>query len=296
MVTDSTGLPASGSPAATDQAELLSPDRRCEADADKSGFDLVAYTILSYGLVAGEHLGALAALYDAGEVYFSPGSLVRSVQENAARMMWVIGSDRSEPAQARLRRAYLELLLSAEQKKTAVGRLGSKSDAHFVQAQADLARTRRNAEAVFADVAGGNFKWTIDGVALASPQAGVEWMWELIEREANGSITDRQAKGTYDFLSSYVHPTLYPVTDTLWVQAHSPRPSSGGPRRTAAATLPVHSAMAVPVPLMEKLSSAAVFAFYNSTAFTFSYFGWPHADHDAMSDLIDDVLPGSLTD
>ena len=54
--------------------------------------------------------------------------------------------------------------------------------------------------------------------------------------------------------------------------------------------------MALPVQFMEKLASAAVFAFYNSAAFTFSYFGWPSAHHDAMSDLIDEVLPGSLTD
>lgn len=60
-------------------------------------------------------IGALGALYEAGEVFAAPGSVVRDALESAARDFWIIGDGTD-----------LEESPSAEGAKKAAARKGGK--------------------------------------------------------------------------------------------------------------------------------------------------------------------------
>ncbi len=73
--------PHPGSGAARAAVDLPSPDAAIDNPRGETGHRLIAEVIQTYLLTASFHLGALASLYQDGEVLFSPPALIRSTIE-----------------------------------------------------------------------------------------------------------------------------------------------------------------------------------------------------------------------
>jgi hypothetical protein len=199
-------IPEPGSAAARAAADLPSPDPEVDEPRGETGHRLIAEVVQTYLLTASGHLGGLASLYASGEVFFPPAALVRAVIENCAHAMWVIGSDPTENPEARLARAYLEELLSAEEAKKNAGRLGDKAGPIHVQANEDYQALKRQ----ILDRFTGSTKAELGdlmllGQRLPNPEACVTWMYALLGRGAGSTVGDRAALGIYGFLSNMTH-------------------------------------------------------------------------------------------
>lgn len=273
--------PVPGSIAAADAVALPSPDPRVGSTGSPSGFALISDVVLTYLQVATGHLGGLAALYASGEVFFPPALLVRAVLENCAHAMWVLGDAAVDGSpEGRLRRAYLEDVLSAEEAKKVAGRLGLKSAPTHLEAKADFKRVQAEIQAVFPSTSGDIAARRLSGQEMLSPQACVTWMYELLERNAASSVDARQAEGVYDFLSNNTHPTLYPARQLRERVDHGDH---------------VGSILRLDIDFLERLSSAAVLAFYNALSYVMSYHDLPRDRHHVLTETIDRILPTALT-
>jgi hypothetical protein len=275
--------PAPDSAAASAQVALTAKDPAANSAGVLAGFDLVSEVVVTYLEVAANHLGGLAALYRNREVMFSPLPLVRSVLEYSAHAMWVLG-DGSGTADDVLARAYLEEFVSSEFAKLAAGRMGSKQDETYRQAQQRWKIVRDRAIAAFpgttpTDLSESKPGRTISNQALLSPERTVSWMFDQINMKANGSVDKEQSEGIYAFLSSGTHPSLY--------QARQLRKfvDQGEYHGTI---------LTVDLGHLERLLAVGVIAFYNALSYTISYYGLPTEAHDVLSQRIDAVMPGYL--
>lgn len=279
--------PAADSYAARVASELPSPDPRVALQRHETGHRLISRVVQTYMLTAAGHMGALGALHESGEVFFSPGMLVRGVLECSARAMWVLGNGGDEPSQL-LARAYLEEFLSAEEAKKVAGRLGGKESPTYISHKEEWRELRTEILVVFSgaskpDLAeeGGR---TLAGERLPSPAAGASWMYELLESQAGSTVGTDAALGIYDFLSNATHPTLYPTRQLEhWV----PMPG----RRDMLMTQ-----LRIDISFLERQAGAAVALFYNALSYVTSYHGWDRSIHDELTKQIDIVLPGLLSD
>jgi hypothetical protein len=276
-------------PALESAAEVLaealpSPDPLLVAPRVETGHRLVAGVVQTYLLTAAGHLGGLSALYRTGEVLFTPGMVVRAVIECSARAMWVLG-DQDDGPEDLLVRGYLEELLSAEEAKKAAGRLGGKSTDLYK----DLDQTYKDLKV---EITGRFPGTTMDdfgrrmlcGQTLAKPGEVVTWMYELLEKHAGSTVTNKMSEGIYDYLSNVTHPTLYPTRDLReWV------PSPDHPDELVAI-------LHVETDFIERQTVAAVLAYYNALSFVTSFFGWGTEIHDQLTEAIDRLLPGALHD
>lgn len=271
--------PAAGSGAAAAAQQLPSPDPRIARPNSETGHRLIAEVLQTYLLTASYHLGALAALYARGEVFFSPPALIRATIENCAHAVWVVGDDPDEPAENRLARAYLEEHLSALEAKNNAGRM------HEANAPAVELATRRY-EALkelipvrFVDHERekGTGNWILNGQKLLGPEKTVRWMYGLTETYG-GTIDSRTAQGIYGVLSNKTHPTLYPARQ---IRDWTHDPVAGH----SVAYLRIN-----PVSV-EREARAALAAFYNALTYVSSYFGWPTEVHDDLTQTIETTIP-----
>lgn len=276
--------PAPGSPAQALAAALPSPDPLLTAPRAETGHRLITGVVQTYLLTAAGHLGGLSALYRTGEVWFTPGMVVRGTIECSARVMWVLGDGNDGPEDV-LARGYLEELLSAEEAKKAAGRLGGKSS----ESHKEREQTYR---ALKAEIVGRFSGTTVDdlgrgklgGQTMAKVGEGVTWMYELLEKKADSKITSKMAEGVYDYLSNVTHPTLYPTRDLReWV----PSPDHPGE---------LFAILRVETDFIERQTGAAVLAYYSALAYVTSFFGWNTEAIDQLAQVVDRLLPGVFQD
>lgn len=277
--------PAPGSVADAVAITLPSPDPLLRASRPETGHRMITHAVQTHLQTAAGLLGSLGALYETGEVFAAPGSVVRGSLESAARVFWILGDGNDHPEQI-LARAYLEEFLSAEEAKTAAGRMGGKASGPYVE----RARMWSELRAEILHRFPGATKDDIDkengrelaGEQLISPSGGVTSMFELLEREVGGTITARMALGMYDFLSNSTHPTLYPSRQRrVWIE----HPSHPGE----------HVALEkIELNFVRKQTAAPVVAYYNALTYVTSYFGWPPDACDALKTHINETLPGTV--
>ena len=124
--------PAPGSVADAVAITLPSPDPLLRASRPETGHRLITHAVQTHLQTAAGLLGSLGALYETGEVFAAPGSVVRGSLESVARVFWILGDGSDHPEQL-LARTYLEEFLSAEEAKTAAGRMGGKASAPYVE-------------------------------------------------------------------------------------------------------------------------------------------------------------------
>lgn len=268
-----------GSGAAEAARTLPSPDPVVSNPSGETGHRLIAEVLQTYLLTASYHLGALAALYARGEVFFSPPALIRATIENCAHAVWVVGADAEEPPEDRLARAYLEEYLSALEAKVNASRT---HEATHPAVQLAVQRHEALKELLpvrFTDhrreEKTGN--WILNGQKLLGPEMTVRWMYALTQ-EYGGTIDSRTAQGIYGMLSNKTHPTLYPARQMRdWVQD----PIAG------------HSVayLRLNPEAVELEARSALAAFYNSLTYVSSYFGWPTDANDELAETIESVFP-----
>lgn len=269
---------AAGSPAAADAAALPSPDPAVKDPHGETGHRLITEAVQIFLQSASGQIGGLAALYAANEVLFSPPLLVRSIIENCAHALWILGDDPSEVPENRLARVYLEELLSAEEAKMNAGRLRGKADATYVRTRTDYTRVKAEILARFPSATKASLgEGTLNGQKLPRLEKAVLWMYSLTEA-AGGTISQDTASGIYGLLSNLTHPTLYPARERRrWVVD----PATGH----ATATLNVDLAS------VENDARAALAAFYNALTYVTSYFGWPSTALANLEHKIDATIP-----
>lgn len=279
--------PARGSVADAVATILPSPDPLLRASRPETGHRLITQAVQTHLQTAAGLLGSLGALYETGEVFAAPGSVVRSSLESVARVFWILGEGNDHPEQL-LARVYLEEFLSAEEAKTAAERMGGKASAPYVERaqmwrelRADILHRFPGATQDDIDNKDGR---ELAGEHLISPSGGVTSMFEFLEREASGAITARMALGMYDFLSNSTHPTLYPSRQRrVWIE-HSGHPGE----RVALEKLELS--------FVRKQAAVATVAYYNALTYVTSYFGWSADVCDTLTASIDKALPGTLKD
>ncbi|MDC5696293.1 hypothetical protein OO014_03420 [Intrasporangium calvum] len=272
--------PAPGSQAALDQAVLEKFDPNEFMDGIWAGFHLVSEVVATYLSIGGGHLAAMAVLFETGEVHFAPKPLARSTIENCARAMWVLGKP-SDAAEQRLARAYLEELLSSEIAKRTAGHLGEKTDPVHQDAQKRWKEVRRRMIAAYPGADATSIsKGELGDQVRPGVEDGVTWFYALLRDHAGGNLSDDQASGMYDFLSSGTHPTLYQARQMRhWDEDHGDH---------------VSSLFVVDTEFLERLCTAAVVAYFQVLAATFSYFGADPTPVEKFADAIERVLPGVL--
>ena len=106
------------------------------------------------------------------------------------------------------------------------------------------------------------------------------WVYKVIS-DAGTGIDERQALGTYGFLSNMTHPTLYPIREmTQW--------ENGVPDH-------LESVLSLDLSFIEKLAGAAVVSYFNTLSLLMSYMGWDDSSlHGEWEGLIEARLPGTF--
>lgn len=283
--------PASGSDGAKVRDVLNSADPAVTADGTAAdgiaaGFELVQNVVLSYLQVAAYHLGGLAALYRSGEAVFPPIPLIRSIVENSAHAMWVIGADPQLAPTAILARAYLEEFDSCESAKEAAKKMGGKESPAYQIACTRRAIVRNRAMSTFPGttpahldrgkhdhINEGEPGRTMAGQILPRLEVAVGWMFDLLQRFGGVTVDRRQAEGIYAFLSAGTHPSLY--------QARQLRRGNN---------------LHIEIESLERRLKIAIVAYYKALRFTMDFLGCDRAPHEALTAAIDDVFPGWLSD
>jgi hypothetical protein len=249
-----------------------------------AGFDLVSEVIVTYLEIAAGHFGGLAALYRCGEAMFPPAPLARSIMEHSAHALWVFGDTSGTPADI-LARAYLEEFANCEYATMAAARMGSKDDESYKQARRQWTAFRDRAIAAFPgttpnDLSESRPGRTIEDQVLLGPEDCVAWMFSLLDKAAAGTVTERQARGIYAFLSSGTHPSLYKARQLRVPVNHGDH---------------YGTVLSVDIPSLERLLAAPLLFFYNALSYVISFYGLERTAHDALTITIDEVLPGRLT-
>lgn len=269
--------PVVGSPAAHDAEDLPTPDPLVTAPTGETGHRLLAEVIQTFLLAASAHLGGLAGLYRAGEVTFSPPVLLRSILENCAHALWVLGEE-DEPATDRLARCYLEEFVSAEQARTNAKYMNGENHQSYIEADKAY---QGLVEQIKGRFPGSSTRKLKDGILFGQELPGlkesVKLMYSLAEA-GGGTITQDQASGIYGFLSNMTHPTLYPARQRRrWYE------DSVHGHRVAYLHISLES--------IEREARVALATFYNALTYVTSYFGWSTTIVEALEAEIDATIP-----
>lgn len=264
--------PASGSAGARVREALATADPAVTSDGIAAGFELVQEVVVTYLEIAANDLAGLSALYRCNEAIFPPIPLIRSIIEHSAHAMWVIGADPQLSPTAILARAYLEEFASCESGKQAAVQMGDKTTTAYQGARTRWKSVRDRALKAFPDnnptdlgVEGGRM---LGGQRLLGPEAGVGWMFDLLERFRAVSVTRRQAEGIYAFLCAGTHPSLY--------QARQLR------RRRE---------LRKELTSLERELKLAISAYYNALGYTMDFLGCDRAPHEALTAAVEMCFP-----
>nr|WP_143545563.1 hypothetical protein [Rhodococcus sp. 15-1154-1] len=283
VAADSHWAPAPRSAASQAKRLASSQDPASTSVGHMAGFDLVSEVLVTYLEVAAGHLAGLAALYRGGEVMFPPLPLARSIIENCAAVMWVIGT--TSPSEKILARAYLVEFASCEFAKIAAGRMGSEDDDAYKDTKQRWTLTRARAIAAFPgtskqDLSDEKPGRTLAGEVLPGLEASVAQMFKLVHEQAQGSVSKRQALGIYSFLCAGTHPSLYQARQMRIAVDHGDHHGTD---------------LKIEISHVENIARTAILAFYNALSYTISFYGFSREPHDKLTDGIELVFPGSLT-
>lgn len=121
---------------------------------------------------------------------------------------------------------------------------------------------------------------TIGADTLPSPAAGVIAMFELLRANAGGTITGGVAKGMYGFLSSNVHPSLYPIRQ---LRRYIDRGDHHG------------TELHMDLGFVERLLKAALVTFYNALGYTIDFYDLARDSHDVLTEQMAATFPEVFT-
>jgi hypothetical protein len=222
---------------------------------------------------ASEVVGGLVALYAGEEVLLSPLVLARSAIEHSAHTVWLLG-DRATTPEERLARAFLEVIVGAEQAKMQAGRLTGRGGQTHTGRRDIYKAIKKDVEATFGapphDHTG---RPQVNGQRMPAPEQMVLEM----NRLSSQPLTDDEIHGTYGYLSNFVHPTSYALQELFEV-----REENGESVPELARDIEFHN----------KLARLTVVPFYHALFHTVSYHGWNGKRLLKLNDDIDRLLPG----
>ena len=269
MAAENRTLCAAGSAADHDRALLLARKPPVAPTSER----LISHIANVYLYAASEHIGGLVALYAGEEILLSPLVLARSAIEHSAHTVWLLG-DRATTSAARLARAFLEVIVGAEQAKMQAGRLTGRGGQTHTD-RTDLYRAvKEDAEATFgAPPHDDNGRPQVNGERMPAPEQMVLEM----NRLSSQPLTDDEIQGTYGYLSNFVHPTSYTLQELFEVH------EDNGER------IPE---LARDIGFHNKLARLTVVPFYHALFHTASYHGWNGQRLLKLNDDIDRLLPG----
>ncbi len=238
---------------------------------------LITWVVQLYLYATSEHLGGLAALYMCEEVLVAPLILARCALEHAAHAIWIIGDPNEDP-QDRLARSFLEEIFGAEQAMMQAGRLFEKSSNEHQRRTEHYKAVKQDVEFTFEPPhQNDNGRPMLRGHVMPPPEEIVLHM----NRVSTHALPDEVMRGTYGFLSNYVHPTPYPIRELFGV-----RERDGQQIPELMRDIEFH----------ERLTKLVVISFYRALTYVASYHGWALDRHRQLSDDIDRLLPDVFVD
>jgi len=258
--------PEAGSAGAVEQAALLASDAGPDGPWRENEAQLPLVVANVFGLAASEHVAALAALFDSGEVIFSTAPLVRAVVEHVSHALWVMDNEIVE--RPRVARATLELIEGARQSRNTAARLGSPGNHRFAQEhdfQMEQVQRRFWPEEQARDDRG---RLVLVGQRLPT-------MEEAVKR--SGEMLSWPTSGVYDYLANASHPTFHTIVSSI---KQTPAPQGG---------MIWHAALD-DVGYLEKLVRLANGYLLNLAHAITSYLGHPDAGLAEWRELTDTVL------
>jgi hypothetical protein len=200
ITAETSALAAAGSLCALDRDELMARQPPIASTSE----NLINWALQLYLYAASEHIGGLGALYRATEVMIAPLVLARAAIENSAHVIWILGR-RSDSAEDRLARSFLEKIVGAEEAKKQAGRLRGKANEEHRERTAYYRQIKKEAAASFEaphqDPAG---RPLLHGHHMPGPEQIVLEMNQLVSQP----LADDLMQGTYGLLSNFVHPTF----------------------------------------------------------------------------------------
>jgi hypothetical protein len=258
-----------GSAAEQDRTALLAREPPVASTSDL----LISHMANLCIYAASEHLGGLIALYASDEVLLAPLVIARCAIEHSAHTVWLLGDKATSPEQ-RLARAFLEVIVGAEQAKMQAGRLTGRGAETHAGRTGFYKAVKEDAEATFGspphDDRG---RLLVNGQRMLAPE---EMVIEM-NRLSSQPLSDDEIKGIYGYLSNFVHPTSYALQELFDV-----REKDGERVPELARDLEFHN----------KLARLTVVPFYHALLHTASYHGWNAERLLQLNDDIDRLLPG----
>lgn len=269
MAAENRTLCADGSAADRDKAVLLAREPPVAATSER----LISHMANLYLYAASEHIGGLAALYAGEEVLLAPLVLARCAIEHSAHTVWLLG-DRATTPEDRLARAFLEVIVGAEQAKMQAGRLTGRGGQTHTSRTDFYKAVREDAEATFgAPPHDDKGRPQVNGQRMPAPEQMVLEM----NRLSSQPLTDDEIQGTYGYLSNFVHPTSYALQELFEV-----REENGERIPELARDIEFHN----------QLARLTAVPFYHALFHTASYHGWNGQRLLELNDDIDRLLPG----
>ncbi len=260
---------APGSAAAQDRTALLAREPPVATTSER----LISHMANLYLYAASEHLGGLMALYAGEEVLLAPLVLARCAIEHSAHTIWLLG-DRAMAPEDRLARAFLEVLVGAEQAKMQAGRLTGRGGETHVGRTGFYKGVKEDAKATFgARPYDDNGRPLVNGQRMLAPE---EMVLEM-NRLSSQPLSDDEVQGTYGYLSNFVHPTSYALQELFDVH------EKDGERVPE---------LARDIDFHNRLARLTAVPFYHALFHTASYHGWNGERLLQLNDDIDRLLPG----
>jgi hypothetical protein len=258
-----------GSTAEQDRTALLTRQPPVAATSER----LISRIANVYLYAASEHLGGLLATYARVEVLLAPLVLARCAIEHSAHTIWLLGNKATTPEE-RLARAFLEAIVGAEQAKMQAGRLTGRRGETHVGRTGFYKAVREDAETTFGAPPHDDKGWPlVNGQHMLTPEEIVVEM----NRLSSQPLSDDEIRGTYGYLSNFVHPTYYARQELFYF-----REQDGKRVPELDRDIEFHN----------KLARLTVVPFYHALFHTASYHGWNRARLLQLNDDIYQLLPG----
>jgi hypothetical protein len=271
-------------PAAGSHAEFEMSEAETVGWGDQMA--LVQVVLLDWTEAASGHLGALAAVVDAGEVTHSVPHLVRAVVEHAHKITWLLEPIHEDGSPVTLHeraaRAHLEELYSRKHRRDTVKKLYGRDSEAFRECDHLFRSFGGSLPALFSNMRGETSgleeleapAWLLAGQKWRGPTA-------LAERYGRSVTGDRTLDGTYDALCAYSHPTLYAHREFLeHIQS-----DDGTVRRRSIST-----------DFLARVVGGGATAFWRSSLDVASYFGWDLRPLEQWGQALNAWRPGLVAE
>jgi hypothetical protein len=204
-----------------------------------------------------DHLAGLSAVLRARECWSAPGALARAALEHGARARWVLTS-RIDVRQ-RTARAMLEELASVHFSMLSISGLGGRGTDQYSKLR-ERRRVLRDATSRAFDpvsLTDDPFKWTIESETYPRiTEVAADW--------GAGRDDPIAGRGIYDYLSLYPHPQS--LAGRVDVEFNTDKTST----------------IKTTVPLIARMASAALAAWFGGFVLLTTYHGFEHVAVDRL--------------